>query len=174
MPREVATMDYSKLIEVLTALDTDQDFCLTKDQFYTLLTNHPISQRDGFNDVVYHGLRERKTGLVGFQAIRVLYEATRIDFINKPMLLIMFRGVTEKHAKVVNLTQYLTIARLTQTNYNEDIFKEKFDYYDQTKKGEVTYANVALSLFGIRVKTNENPYKEPVEIVSPHSACCRI
>ena len=174
MPREPAPLDYSRLIEILTALDKDNDFCLTKEEFYQLLEDHPISKRDGFNDVVYRGLKEKKTGNVGFQNIRVLYEATRINFINKPMLLIMFKGVATKHAKSLNIEQYLTIARLTQTDYLENEFKEKFDYYDPNKTGEVSYADVAISLFGIKVKTNENPYKEPIQVKSPHSACCRI
>ena len=174
MPKGKSKIDYSQLIERLTELDDDADFSLTKEQFFQFVELYPISKRDGFYDTIFRGLKDKKTNTVSFQKILVLYESTRTDFMNKPMLLIMFKGVASKHDKKLDLDEYLTIARLTQTYYNEDKTKHLFDFYDINKTGRISYHDVAESLFGIRVSQKENPFKEPIEVRSPHSGCCRI
>ena len=174
MPKEKQRIDYSQFIEKLTELDDDADFSLNKDQFMQFVEIYPISKRDGFYDTVFRGLRDKKTGTVSFNNMLILYESTRLDFMNKTMLLVMFKGAASRHDKKLDLDEYLKVARLTQTYYNEDQTKHLFDYYDYNKTGRISYHDVALSLFGIRVNQKENPFKTPIEIRSPHSGCCRL
>ena len=174
MPKERISLDYSKFIEKLTELDDDEDFCLTEEQFKTLLKDIPISERKDFVKITYTGLKDKKTGKVSFQNIRILYEATRVDFLNKPMLLILFRGAATKTDRKLSLDEYLTVARLSQTIFNEKDIRNKFNECDEDGSGRISYPDVAQTLFNIRTKANENPFKEQLEFRSPHSGCCRI
>lgn len=167
-------LDYSRFIETLNRLDDDADCQLSEEQFKQLLEEYPISQKEGYIAIAYKGLRHRKTGAVSFNDIRVLYEAQITAPMSKAMLIILFRGVASHRDRRVTLAEYKTIASFSQQSYDEKAIEESFQQLDTNKTGKVTYPQVANSLFNIKVKPNENPYKEILQVVSPHTGCCLL
>ncbi|EAY03138.1 hypothetical protein TVAG_329110 [Trichomonas vaginalis G3] len=167
-------LDYSTFIEKLNDLDDDGDCRLSEKQFNSLLQEIPICKKEDFEKIAFNGLKDRKTNTIDFNHIRVLYEAAYTNFKCKAMLLILFRGTARNRDRKVNLQQYQSIAKIIQNEYNEDITKSNFENLDENKTGKVTYPQVALSLFGIHVSQKENPFKEIIEVRSPHTGCCLL
>lgn len=167
-------LDYSAFIEQLNDLDDDSDCKLSEEQFKTFLKFIPISNVNNFDKIVFNGLKDKKTNTIDFNSIRILYEAAFSDIKCKAMLLILFRGVSVKKDRRLSLSQYIDIARIINRDFNEEIAKSNFENLDQNKTGKVTYPQVALSLFGLRVSPKENPFKEIIEVRSPHTGCCLL
>lgn len=165
--------DYSYFIVKLNELDDDADCALSETQFYQLLHDMPISSKDGFAEVAYNGLKE-KNKRVPFQSIRNLYESSQTNFHNKPMLLILYRGVSVNKEMYLNKDEYLQIAYLAVENFDKDLYKQKFDDLADKDTIKIHYKDVALSAFGIRVSAKDDPFTEHIQIRSPHSACCLL
>lgn len=165
-------LDYSMFIEHLNNLDDDSDCRLDEEQFKLLLEAIPISKAPNFGRIVFKGLKDEKTNTVSFNNIRVLYEAMFSNIKCKAMLLILFRGVAKNKERKLTLNQYLEIAKIT--NFDENIAKSNFKNLDENNTGKITYPQVAMSLFGLRVNPKSNPFKEIIEVRSPHSSCLLI
>ena len=151
-----------------------RDSCaLTREQFTQLLHEMPISKKENFIETCYMGLKTKKK-TVPFQSIRNLYESSQPTLLNKNMLLILFRGVSKKKELFLDKESYLKIATLALEDFNKDLYEQKFAELAETDTQKISHKNVALSVFGIRVGSKDDPFTESIQVRSPHSACCLL
>lgn len=167
-------LDYSLFLERLALLDDDLDCCLTENQFAELFTVMGFHTAGNFIKIAFNGLRSKKTNTVSFHNVRILFEAAHHDIKSKAILLTLFRGVTSRRDRRLTLEEYQNIAHIITPDVSDEILSDNFNNLDTSKTGKITYPQVALSLFGIRVRQNENPYKATIEYVSPYTGCCRV
>lgn len=165
--------DYSYFIYKLNSLDDDSDCALTKTQFTQLLRDMKIHPDQDFTEACYTSLKGRNK-LVTFQNIRTLYESTNSTLKNKSTLLILFRGVAASQDGYLSLDEYLRLVKLVGISIDKSRWERTFKERADQANNKISYSDVASTVFNLRVNSKEDPFKEKIEVKSPHSACCLL
>lgn len=165
--------DYSTLIEKFREQDSDCDGRVTFSQYESLLKDMGMSTSKEYCQVSYSGLVEPGERGVTFSQIRTLYE---VQLLNKTKIhmIILFKGVDDDLDCLVNEEEFRKLAKVKLNNYDDKSISNLFNQCCPNSQGLASYHEVANHIFGIKVKPTENPYKEKIQILSPHSACCNL
>ena len=165
-------LDYPALIDKLNALDSDQDYALTKNQFLTLLVEMNISNDENYGEIIFNGITENGT-TAHFTNIKTFYDSSIQQPLknNKTMATILFRGVDTDKDGYINNEQFQTIADY----FNEKkIQEEREDMFKsiQNENGLASFRDVSYTLFGTFFSKDFNPHTAKITSHSPHSSCC--
>ena len=165
-------MNYIVLIDRLNFYDQDHDCMLSYNEFKAILKDLQVTENKDLVSILFNACSSQDA--ITFNNIRLIYEASFHGLKNHTMLVLMFCGIDNDKDRKLQFDEYYRLAQILDPSVTESGIKDQFDRLDSNQTGTVTYPQVARSLYGIRVRAKENPYKTNVYYRCPETGCCLL
>lgn len=165
--------NYAALVEKFKILDDNNDGCIDKPHFISIMKDLKMRTDNDYVDVVFRGTKIRGQDLVHFNNFRALYEAQSEGYYNKTMGIIFFKGVDFNRDCYISRREFSLLQKLYVPNLC-DTKVQAINSYLEESDDKLSYRDFMKIIYDVSVAPDEDPHKLRMEVRSPHTSFCLL
>ena len=165
--------NYATLIEKFKILDDNNDGCVDRPHFTSILKELNMRTDGDYVDVVFRGTKIRGQNLVHFNDFRALYEAQSEGYYNKTMGIIFFKGVDFDRDCYITKKEFSMVRKLYVPPLDENTLQTVNKQLEESGN-KLSYRDFMKIIYDVTVTPDEDPHKLKMEVRSPHTSFCLL